>query len=75
MSKCKSETKYDRTILYGLSDIAKYVDFSIGTVRRWKRREGFPMAKLPNGVYMSSTELVDRWVLARAAVENAAREL
>lgn len=59
------EPVYDRTLLYGMPAIARYLEVSVGTVHRWKRTQGFPMGKLPGGVWCTSTELIDRWILAR----------
>jgi hypothetical protein len=65
MSKCNEDTKYDRTLLYGLPAIGAYMGYSVRTIGRWIHREGFPAGKLPEGVWMSSTELVDRWLMTR----------
>jgi len=65
MSKCNEDTKYDRTLLYGLPAIGKYVGYTTQTLYRWIRKEAFPAGKLPEGVWMSSTELIDRWLMTR----------
>lgn len=70
MSKCEIDTKYDRTLLYGLPEIARYMDFSVSTIIRWKQRHAFPISKLPDGAYATSTELVDRWLLARGDIQS-----
>ena len=68
MSKCNDDTKYDRSLLYGLPAIAAYTGFTVQTVRRWHYRHGFPLYKLPDGVWQTSTELIDRWGMARENV-------
>lgn len=59
------EAKYDRTLLYGLPEIAAYIRMSVPTARRWIRQEALPVGKLPDGRWVTSTELIDRWVEAR----------
>ncbi len=56
---------YDRTMIYGLLGVAEYMRYSIGTVRRWKRQHAFPLFKMPNGTWATSTELIDCWLQAR----------
>ncbi len=56
---------YDRTMIYGLEAVAAYMRYAPGTVRRWKRHHGFPLFKMPVGVWATSTELIDRWLMSR----------
>ena len=74
MSKCKPHTKYDRSILYGLDEIAGYLGVCTMTVRRWRLHHGFPMYKLPAGAWQTSTELIDRWGMARENVRVGVKE-
>lgn len=67
------DTKYDRTLLYGLPVIAAYMGVGVTTVRRWYRKEGFPLGKLPKGWWATSTELIDRWLLARDPARHTDR--
>lgn len=60
-----TDTKYDRTLLYGLPQIAAYMGYSVQTIHRWIRKEAFPVGKLPEGVWMTSTEMIDRWLMVR----------
>ena len=53
------------SIITGLDGIGAIFDRSRWTVRRWIRDEGFPAARLPNGVYFTTPSLIDAWVLAR----------
>ncbi len=61
----------DRTILIGAELIADYVQMKHETVKRWRRKEAFPMAKMPDGRWFTSTELIDRWILARMYAQDA----
>lgn len=72
--RCKAsldEAYLDRTIIYGADRIAEYVSRKQLTVVRWRRKEAFPMAKAPDGRWFTSTELIDRWILARMHAQDA----
>ena len=56
---------YDRVVIHGLINIAGYMGCTPSTVQRWIRKYSFPAAKLPNGGYATTTELIDRWLLSR----------
>ena len=73
MSKCDEDTKYDRTLIYGLENIAKYLRVSVPTARRWYKLHEFPMCKTPDGRYMTSTALGDAWITARGNFQRRAR--
>lgn len=60
-----SDTKYDRTLLYGLPAIAAYMGYSVSTIQRWIRREAFEVGKMPDGTWCTSTAMVDLWLMAR----------
>ena len=64
-SKCKSDTQYDRSLLYGVKAIAAYMRFSEASVHKWIRKDGFPAGKLPNGLWASSTAMIDQWLMCR----------
>ena len=53
-------------IIETLPEIAKMVGRSDQTVRKWIRIHGFPAAKMPNGNWMTTPTLIDKWILARA---------
>lgn len=55
----------DRTLLRGMSAVSKYTQYSLSTIRRWTRQHALPLGKLPDGTWVTSTELIDRWILAR----------
>jgi hypothetical protein len=68
--KCPSEplgrvSRYDRCLLYGATQISDYMGCNPSTLRSWIRNHAFPAAKMPNGAIVSSTELIDRWILSR----------
>ena len=58
-------SKYDSVLLYGADAIAEYMGCSAWTVRQWIARQGFLAGKLPNGMWASSTALIDNWIMAR----------
>lgn len=57
--------EFDRTLLQGLPTIARYVGKCLTTVRKWYTHHGFPIGKLPNGDWVSSTALIDEWIRSR----------
>ena len=62
---------FDRTLLLGLEEIAMYLRVKPTTVRRWYRKHALPLAKTPAGVTLTSTELIDQWIMARHRVQVA----
>jgi hypothetical protein len=57
--------EHDRSLLYGMPKICAYMGCSDTTLRSWVRKHAFPAAKMPNGAWVTSTELIDRWILSR----------
>ena len=57
--------EYDRSLLITVGTMARYMRVSEETIRKWIRRHGFPAGKLPGGCWVSSTALIDLWILAR----------
>jgi hypothetical protein len=55
----------DPDILIGLDEIGSALGFHRWTIRRWIARHGFPAGRLPNGMWITSRELVRSWILAR----------
>ncbi len=53
--------------------IAKYCNRSTTTISTWIRIHGFPASKLPNGNLVTSTDLIDKWILARCEPNNTFR--
>ena len=60
-----NERQYDRTLLYGLPQIAAYTGYTTKTIGLWIRRHGFPAGKLPEGIWCTSTAMIDLWLMAR----------
>lgn len=57
-------------MLYGLREMAQYMRKHPMTVWRWVHREAFPAAKTPDGRLMTTTTLIDNWILSRAQMER-----
>ena len=60
----------DNDLLKGLDEIGRYVRKSPRTLRRWYKRESFPLCHLPDGSVITSKALIDTWILARNRVER-----
>ena len=58
-------------LLETMKEIGKYVNRHPNTVRTWQKLHGFPVSKLPNGQYVTSTQLIDSWILARQKTQTA----
>ena len=61
-----------RTI-FGLRDIGKELRRSPRTVSRWIDERGLPACKLPNGNWITSTALIDTWIMARGRIQQRAK--
>ena len=53
-----------------LNKIAKECGVCEMTIRRWTKQHGFPACKLPNGVWTTTTGLIDSWIVARQRAAN-----
>jgi len=51
-------------ILRGLDEIAHYLRVSRRTVCRWIEEIGLPAMQTPAGTWITSTRLIDQWILA-----------
>ena len=51
-------------ILKGLDEIASYLRVSRRTAWRWVQNYALPAMKSPAGTHMTSTALIDLWILA-----------
>jgi hypothetical protein len=51
-------------ILRGLDEIGRYLKVSRRTVGRWLRELSLPAMQGPSGAYMTSTALIDIWIIA-----------
>ncbi len=56
-------------ILIGLDDIGAAFQRSRWTIRRWISEHGFPAAQLPDGTWVTTNSLIDRWLLSRSEGE------
>ena len=56
---------HETVLITGLDEIGIYVGRHRNTVAQWIRVHGFPASRLPNGRYVTSTALIDSWILAR----------
>ena len=56
-------------ILVGLDDLGAAFQRSRWTIRRWISEHGFPAAQLPDGTWVTTHSLVERWLLSRAEDE------
>ena len=63
--------EYDRTILHGLVGIAKYMGVAPATIGKWIRAYGFPAGQGGKGKWLSSTALIDLWILSRNRFDPA----
>jgi hypothetical protein len=61
-------------LIEGMPKIATAINRSESTVRRWHKRHGFPLAKLPNGNWATSQSLIDNWILSRDPLQAGIHE-
>ncbi len=52
-------------MIFGLRDIGEVLHRSPRTISRWIDEQGLPACKLPNGNWITSTALIDTWIMAR----------
>ena len=52
-------------LIAGWTNIAAYFGRSVMTMRRWAKEQGFPVIVMPGGDVMTSTGLIDLWLLSR----------
>jgi hypothetical protein len=50
-------------ILKGMDEIAAYMRCDPMTIYRWERECGFPVGTLPDGTRISSSGLIDGWIV------------
>jgi len=55
--------------LIGWSQICEYLGLCVTACIKYRRFEGLPVCKLPDGRMFTSKTLIDQWILARQAVE------
>jgi hypothetical protein len=52
-------------LIIGLDNIAGLFGRTRETIRRWRQKEGFPIARLPDGTWFTTVTLIDEWCIAR----------
>jgi len=52
----------------GLDEIAALFKISPRTAQRWIYEHGMPACKKPNGVWIITNSMIDKWILARNKV-------
>ncbi len=57
-------------ILVGLDAMGAAFQRSRWTIRRWIEEHAFPAAQLPDGTWVTTNSLIDRWLLSRAEDES-----
>lgn len=62
-------------MLYGLEEIAAYVDRSQPTVYRWIQNHGFPAGKGPTGEWMTNTDWIYKWVVSPIGKVKTGRKI
>jgi len=54
-------------VFHGAPEIARYMRCTPPTIYQWVKKHAFPACKMPGGSLCTTTGLIDRWILARAA--------
>ena len=57
-------------MIFGLRDIGEVLHRSPRTISRWIDEQGLPACKLPNGNWLTSTALIDTWIMARGQLQQ-----
>jgi excisionase family DNA binding protein len=61
-------------LLHGLDEIACYLRVSRRTVYRWIEDIGLPAMQTPARTWITSTRLIDQWILALSQLQWKARQ-
>ena len=61
-------------ILIGYEEMATYLRCSLSSIRRYVRNAGLPAMQRPDGTYLTSTNLIDEWILAVSHVQAEQRK-
>jgi hypothetical protein len=61
-------------VLHGLDGIAHYLHVSRRTARRWIDTIGLPAMQTPAGTWITTTRLIDQWILAVSELQQEARK-
>lgn len=52
-------------MLRGTKEITQYLGISSYTLHMWREHHGLPVAKTPSGLLMTTTTMIDTWLLSR----------
>lgn len=58
------------TLLRGLDEIARYLKISRRTAWRWIKHYGLPAMQSPGAVWMTTTSLIDLWILSCGHIQR-----
>lgn len=62
-------------LVMGLENIAGLFGVTSRTIRNWRVKEGFPIARLPSGIWVLSLGLLDVWLQKRHDMDVYCREV
>ena len=65
MARFRRTPRTSGGLIAGWANIAAYFGRSIMTMRRWAKEQGFPVILMPGRDVMTSTGLIDLWLLSR----------
>jgi|CXWL01.1.fsa_nt_gi hypothetical protein len=57
-------------VLSGVRSICRYLHIGPATFYRWTAHHRFPATLTPEGRWLTSTTLIDGWILARVEVQE-----
>ncbi len=60
----------DWIVLYGREEIRLTLGVSYSQISKWIKVEGLPVCRAPNGMLMTTTGLIDNWILARRGIQG-----
>jgi hypothetical protein len=55
---------YERGVIIGVAKIAEVMGCESSTIYRWEKSYGFPLGTLPDGRRITTTSLIDGWIMA-----------
>lgn len=61
-------------VLSGVRSICRYLHIGPATFYGWTCEHGFPATRTPEGRWLTSTALIDGWILARVEGQKLTRE-
>lgn len=61
-------------VISGVRNICAFLRIGHATLYGWIRAHGFPATRTPEGRWLTSTALIDRWILARVEAQKRSCE-